>query len=223
MAKTIDYHLVVYVESDMLQKLLSYSLPSNIQLEDINTVDTFYNKYFLSNKQIMSNKNYQNKVPQDRKHDAAHWSSEYNLINHSKINFVKHSQLLFPEYEYYSWLDFGCIRNTLLDVPKCINFNKLTRSILYLAIDDPSKEYSPEDLIQSGKVLLTGSQFVVHRGLVSVFEELWDKKLEEWTQICIADDDQALVYRLYKENTHLFTIFRSSEGFSLFRNYLNKH
>ena len=40
LAKTIDYHLVVYVESDMLQKLLSYSLPSNIQLEDINTVDT---------------------------------------------------------------------------------------------------------------------------------------------------------------------------------------
>ena len=222
LVNNINYNLIVYLEKDTINMLNSFPIKSNIIIRDINEVDTFYTKYYLSNKKIISSTEYQLKVPVNRKQDAAHWSAEYNLINHSKINFVKHSKELYPGYEYYSWIDFGCIRDTIGDVPKNINFNKLKPSILYLCLEYPATQYSEEELIQTGEVFLAGSQFIVHRDLIELFEELWNEKLQEWDNKCICDDDQALVYQIYKDNPHLFDLFHSTEWFSLFRKHLNK-
>lgn len=64
-------------------------------------------------------------------------------MNHSKINYVKYTKDIFPNYEYYSWIDFGCIKNDeyILSLPKNINFNNLCDDdqnvVLQIYYDNP--------------------------------------------------------------------------------------
>jgi hypothetical protein len=125
-------------------------------------------------------------------------------------------------YEYYSWLDFGCIRNTIEDVPKNINFNKLHNKISYLALRMPPNDpINAEDMIHIHDVYLTGSLFITHNSLVEKHEELYRNLLEKWKNEVICEIDQVAILQIYFENKNLFELFISDEWFSLFRNHLN--
>ena len=171
LAKNIKYKLVVYLEKNIKDELLTkYAYPANIEFRDYNEVDTFYTKFYESEKNMISSREFQDKVPEDRKGAPEHWCAEYNLVNHSKINFVRHTKNLYPLYDYYSWLDFGCVRNTILDVPNFIDFSKLEHKIHYLALKNPNERRSPSDMVKSHDVYLTGSLNVIHTSFVNYFE-----------------------------------------------------
>ena len=51
-------------------------------------INTFYNKFLEIDRNVMNSDIYKNKIPIYRKNNPEHLYSEYNLINHSKINFV---------------------------------------------------------------------------------------------------------------------------------------
>ena len=165
---------------------------------------------------------YKNKIAYDRKDAPEHWCAEYNMVNHSKINYVAYTKKIFPKYEYYSWIDFGCISKTLDDVPKNIDFNKLNKKISYLALKAPPFEkISIEDMVKSHDIYLAGSQFITHNSLVEKHEELYRELLESWKKDIMCDDDQNAILQIYFENRDLFDLFYSTEWFSLFRNHLN--
>lgn len=224
LARNIDYKLVVYVENKMLEHLKTYNLSSNVILLSSSNVNTFYDMYIENERLMINSEEYKNKIPLDRKGAPEHWSAEYNLVNHSKINYIAHTKKLYPMYEYYSWLDFGCIRNTINDVPKHINFNKLHHKISYLAlIMPPSERISADNMLKSHDVYLAGSQFITHTSLVETHLELYAKLLETWKTNVICDEDQGAILQLYFENRELFELFPSNEWFSLFRNHLNSN
>ena len=222
LAKNIDYKLLVFVEEPMRQILLKKNLHSNIFLFDSSLVPTFYERYIENERQMIVSPEYIAKVSLDRRNCIEHTKAEYTLVNHSKINYISWAKKVFPNYEFYSWIDFGCIRNTIHDTPKYMNLSKLENKIIYLALKaPPDTPISAENMLKSHDVYLAGSQFIVHKSLVEVLENLWEKKLEEWKRDVICDEDQGLILQIYFENRDLFQLFHSPRWFSLYSNFLN--
>lgn len=224
LVNNLDYKLLVYVEDDMFDYLKQMNLRSTVQLIHSKEVYTFYDEYIENEREMISSDDYQAKVTEDRKGAPEHWCADYTMVNHSKINYVRDAKARFPAYEYYSWIDFGCIRNTIEDVPKNIDVSKLSRSIMYLALmQPPAHTISAEAMVRSHDVYLAGSQFVVHTDLVETMYQLYKDLLETWKRERICDDDQGAILQLYFANRHYFQLYSSPEWFSLFRNHLNSH
>lgn len=221
LANTIQYRLIVFINPTIRRQLESYTFYENMEFHDLESVPSFYDKYIDVERTIISSEEFQKKVPEDRKKAPEHWCAEYTMVNHSKINYVKKAKEIYPNYTYYSWLDFGCIRNTLLDVPMHCDLSKLEKKITYLALKMPTTRRSPEEMVASHDVYLSGSQFILHTDLIDTFHTLYENKILEFQKQYICDEDQGIVLQLYYDNPDLFQLFESSEWFSLFRNYLN--
>ena len=124
LVNNIKYKLVVYLENDIKEIVIkNKTFSENIQFEDLNRVDTFYNKYIENDKIIITSDIYKNKIPDYRQKLPEHLYSEYNLINHSKINFVRHTKELYPNYLYYAWIDFGRMNESIENIPKNIDIS----------------------------------------------------------------------------------------------------
>jgi len=222
LARTIKYRLIVFVEPFLKEILSTKNLPSTIELVDSSLVTTFYDRFIENERAMITSDTFTTKVPADRKGAPEHWCAEYTMVNHSKINYVAYCKRAYPAYEFYSWLDFGCIRNTVEDVPVNINFSKLHKKISYLSLKEPpSLPISANDMIRSHDVYLAGSQFVVHTDLVDQLEQLYEAKLLQWQKDIICDEDQGLILQLYFENRDLFELFPSNKWFTLFSRHLN--
>ena len=222
LANNISYRMIVFVEPFMKEILSKKNLRSTIELVYSSLVTTFYDRFIENERRMITSDVYTKKVPADRKGAPEHWCADYTMVNHSKINYVAHCKRLYPDYEFYSWLDFGCIRNTTEDVPKNINFAKLHEKISYLSLKQPPiTPISANDMIQSHNIYLAGSQFVVHTDLVERFEKLYETKLLQWQEETLCDDDQNLILQLYFDNRDLFELFPSTKWFTLFSQHLN--
>jgi hypothetical protein len=225
LANNIEYKLVVFVENDIYNTLKTYNFNSNIIFVLSSKYKTYYETYLLNEKKMINSTEYKNKIPLDRKRAPEHWCAEYNLVNHSKINYISHTKKKYPNYEYYAWIDFGCIRKTIDDVPKNIDFSKLKKKICYLSINTPpNNKINSNDMLKSHTVYLAGSQFITHNTLVEKHESLYTKQLERWKNEIICDDDQNAILQIYFDNKELFHIYSgNNEWFSLFRLHLNSN
>ena len=81
--------------------------------KDMNDVDTFYDKYIDIDTEIINSDEYKSKIPSHRKNNPEHCQTGYNLINNSKICFIKHTKKYFSNYKFYSWIDFIYFSNTM--------------------------------------------------------------------------------------------------------------
>jgi len=220
LAKNINYTLIVYVETDIKNELKKrYSFNDNIIFKDFNEAEeTFFNKYMGAEKTIMSSSIYQSKIPPSRKFkNPEHIYPGYTLINHSKINFLTYTKKSYPNYLFYAWIDFGYLRD-INNVPKDIDISKLPKKIIYHVLKTPPKNrISPNEMLASEEVYLTGSSYIVHNSLVEKFELIWEYKILKWQLNYIADDDQNLVLQLYFDNPELFHLIQFEEWFSLYR------
>jgi len=198
----LPYTLVVYVEPDIKKRI---PLLSNIIIRDFHEVDTFYNAFLKRDKQIMKSKTYQSKIPEKRKVNPEHLYSEYNLINHSKINFISNTKQLYPDYDFYSWVDFGF--SGFNDVPRAISVSSLPKKVIYQIMNKPIM-ISAEEMLAKDEVYFAGSAFIIHYSLVETFEKKWKKKLIEWQKKGITDDDQSMVLQLYLDDPSMYhTVF----------------
>jgi hypothetical protein len=171
----------------------------------------------------MESASYKGKLAPHRVNNPEHLYASYNLVNHSKINFIRHAKSLYPGYEFYSWLDFGMCRN-VDDCP----FNVCTAvipkdKITYLALNYPGPyRMDPVDMLRSDKIYLTGSLFIAHTNKVDEFEQAFDAKIREYHGMSLSDDDQSLVTQMYWDNPDLFHLVFDTEWFCLFRKHYNK-
>ena len=206
LANNIKYKLIVYLEDDIKNIVIkNKSFGDNIIFEDLKKVNTFYNKFIDNDRKIITSEAYKNKIPDYRKHLPENLYSEYNLINHSKINFVSHTKKTYPNYLFYAWIDFGRMNETIDNVPKNIDISLIpTDKITYHCVNNPPLNRIPAyDMLKSNSVYFLGSSFIVPNNLVEMFESIWEKKLIEWQEINVSDDDQNLVLQLYFDNVEL--------------------
>lgn len=220
----IKYELIVFLEPNILKQVQSrygelLKTLNNIVFLNLQDVNTFFNKYLEQERKVMYSSVYQEKVKSNNK-IPEHWCPEYNLVNHSKINFVNRAKKLYPNYTYYSWLDFGSIRN-VDNVPRNMDLTKLSKHITYLALEKEIKNVDANYMLTKNEVYLAGSQYIVHTDLVEKFEEIYEQQLVEWYKNFICDDDQNLVLQLYLKYSELFCLKYSNTWFSLFHEFYN--
>jgi len=216
LAKGIEYNLIVYVE-DYVKKelLLRSSFGSNVIFCNINDVFTFMDKYLENDKIVMASNIYKNKIPNERKNNPEHIYSEYNLMNHNKINFISNAKVCYPDYSFYSWIDFGFVREEM-SIPRNINISKLPHKIIYHNILVPSYYIDPNDILKTDNIYLTGSGYIIHSSLVKQFENLYDNKIKELHKNFISDDDQSVVLQIYFDNPNIFHLIQNNNWFSIF-------
>ena len=203
----LPYTLVVYVEPDV-KKIIPF-IP-NVIVRNLDEVETFYDTFLERDKQIMKSKAYQSMIPEERKHHPEHLYSEYNFVNHSKINFVSHTKDLYPHYAFYSWVDFGFLGK----IPS-IQVSSLPKKIIYQTMMEPIS-ITEEEMLSKDDTYFPGSAFIVHHSLVKIFEQKWKKKLIEWQKKNITDDDQNLVLQLYLDDPSLFHTVNHKKWFKLY-------
>jgi len=122
LSDNIKYKLIVYLESDVKDIVTkNHSFNSNIVFEDLNSVNTFFDKFIEKDEIIINSDIYKSKIPDYREHLPEHLYSKYNLINHSKINFVKQTKELYSGYSFYAWIDFGRMNETIDNIPRNID------------------------------------------------------------------------------------------------------
>ena len=217
LCNNIKYTLLVYIENNIREQILiNYSFNTdNIIFKDYHSVSTYLDKYLKNDKIIMSSDIYKDKIPPHRKNNPEHIYSEYNLVNHNKINFVSDAKKTYPNYAFYSWIDFGYIQD-IESVPQNINTHALPHKIIYQCINIPINYINPNEMLANDIIFITGSAFIIHRSLVDYFEIIYEQKIIEWQKNYISDDDQNLVLQLYYENSHLFHLIQNYIWFLLY-------
>jgi hypothetical protein len=216
-ASRINYKLVAFVSTNIKTYLMSnYTEMPNVIFYDIDSCDTFYNKYIDIETKIITSSCYQNNIPMDRKTNPEHLYPEYNLVNHSKINYVREAQKYFNNYTFYSWIDFGISLPENSKIYSKIDISLLPKKIIYqhVSADLPSHkmyvlpeievETSPIHMLSSHAIYFAGSIFIIHTDLVETYERLYDKKLQELHNINVVDDDQNVLLQVYLTNKELF-------------------
>ena len=223
LAQNINYRLVVFLDhndSNVINRIDKNIIEkNNVSIIDLNLVNTFYNKYIHIENQIINSQEYKDKIPSDRKGAPEHIYAEYDLVNHSKINYVTYCKNIYRSYKYYSWIDFGI--KDINNIPTNINFSKLTDKITYLSLKTPSNHLSSNEMLKTHDIYIAGSQFIVHHDLVDKFEKIYEEQLIEWHEQNICDDDQNCVYQIYFKYTNLFELIFDNNWFTLFSNHLN--
>lgn len=218
-ASQIKYNLVVFVSNKIKQYLLkNFTFKENIIFFDNDCIETFYHKYLSIEKEIINSSKFKSMIPYHRKEAVTTKYAEYDLVNHSKINYVSKAKKLYPNYKFYSWIDFGIHRlvdNSKL-YNKSINIEKLPNKIIYQHLEAdipisnrgklPEKNDSttPEAILSSHVVHFAGSIFLAHNTLVEKYEELYEKKLKELHDIYVVDDDQKVVLQIFLDNPEIF-------------------
>jgi hypothetical protein len=221
LASNIDYNLIVFVNDFISEQLhKKYTFKSNIYFYNIDKINTFYNKFLESQTKIINSKIYQSKIPYDRRDAPEHWCPEYNLINHSKINFVSAAKQIFPTYKFYSWIDFGYVRNNINNVPKNINIDVLPENkIIYQChTNPPINSINPSLMLSSHIIYFMGSSYIIPNVLVEQFENLYENTIIDLEKQMVVDDDQALILQIYFNNQNLFQYIVNTNWFTLYNN-----
>jgi hypothetical protein len=208
LAKSIPYKLVVYIEPRIRGLLVDYTFSDNIIFINFDSVEhTLVKKYAVLENEIIASKNNQTNT------------SEYTLINHSKINYLRDAkQNVLPNYMFYAWIDFGYAKNDTIQIPKAIALDKLpTKKFTYHTLRDvPDEKIDPNHVLGSDKVYLTGSSFIIPNSIVEAFEVLYEYKLIEWQTRWITNDDQGLILQIYQDHPGLFNLIKNSDYMSLY-------
>jgi len=220
-ARTIKYRLLTFVEPFIMDLLRSADLPSNIELHNYNDVSTFLSKYFTQDTKLLCSPQYQAAIPGDRKNCPEHCRPGYSLVNHNKVNFIRKTKELYPDYRYYGWIDFGYVRDDTSKFPHNIDTTRLHNKIMYQCTMIPQVRISEREMLAQHIIYIHGSQFIVPNELVESYEKAYGDKLLKWYEIGNTDDDQNLVYQIYFDHPEWFELIKLDVWFTLFKNHLN--
>jgi len=217
LASNIKYKLIVYIDDITKNNLFkNKSYNDNIEFKNINDVNTFYNNYLSIEEQIINSDIYKSKIINDLSRPET-WNASYNLINHSKINFVAYTKKLYPDYTFYSWIDFGYTRESPDLVPKNLIIEKIPKNKIILEYFKlPPKRVNDEELLKIHETLFKASSFIIHTDLVEYLETKYKQKLEYWHKNYICDDDEALLLQLYYDDPDKFYLIQDPRWFSLY-------
>jgi hypothetical protein len=146
-------------------------------------------------------------------------SPEYNIINHSKIDFLKYCiDNRLSESDFFCWTDFGYFNAILQNnndyYPKSIlsnkkfNYDKISfflrnkieevdADTIYTLINSPEK--------------FTGSFWGGNTKNINALHSLYHESLDEMMEQNIADDDQHVYLKCFLKNPGIFQLYLSNK------------
>ena len=212
----VDYKMIVFIDDRYIDKILNNQ--KNKQFIPINRKWLNNNIWawaqLARDRKIMESQYYRNLVGNSINPENNY--SEYNIINHSKIDFINYAINNNLTTDFICWVDFGyhfsILKNietlfprNILDITK-FNTNKINFCVRNkLSINDYNFIYT----LQNAPEKFTGSFFGGPKDLLIQFNELYHKALNELYINGITDDDQHVYLRCFFKNSELFELFIS--------------
>jgi len=216
------YDTVVFVEQhifDLIMKMSNNTVKSNIIFVNMDNYiqNTFFTTLMEKDRVIMNSDIYKNKLAYHRRVNPEHLYSEYNLINHSKISFIKQAKEYY-NYEFYAWIDFGYVRNSDMNIPRDIKINVLPKKVLYncFRYPDINNQIDPNVLLQLDDIIVMGGSFILPASLVDNYERLYEENLLKLYDQHISDDDQNVVLQIYYKNPEIFHLLKTDKWFDMY-------
>jgi hypothetical protein len=216
------YDTVVFVEQhifELIMKATNNIVKPNITFINMDNFiqNTFFTTLMEKDKAVMNSEIYKKKLAYHRRVNPEHLYSEYNLINHSKISFIKQAKEYY-NYDFYAWIDFGYIRNSDLNIPRNINVKAFPNKIMYSCFRYPdiNNRIDPNVLLQLDDIIVMGGSFILPNCLVDTYEILYEENLLKLYDQHISDDDQNVVVQIYYNNPELFHLLKTTKWFDLY-------
>jgi hypothetical protein len=221
LASNIEYKLLVYIDDDIREQLFSkYKFKDNIEFYKRKDVNTFMKRYLEKEQNILDSDEFKKKIPKYRLgKNPETWCAKYNLSNHSKVNYVLDAKRKYPNYKFYSWIDFGYVRDNIENVPRNLQIEKIPEKIIYEAFYLPSK-IDEIEVLQINDTIMKGSGFIVPNNVVESFHNKYEKKIIHWYNHNISDDDESLILQLYYDEPYSFHIIIDKSWFSIYKHFM---
>tara|TARA_B100001057_G_scaffold479933_1_gene552188 strand:+ start:1009 stop:1788 length:780 start_codon:yes stop_codon:yes gene_type:complete len=224
LAEKIQYDLVVYLDSTLIEELKNKLVNKpNIKFIDIESVNSPYLDYLKNDTQILSSEEYKQIIPEYRKQNPEHSQLGYNAITNCKISFVETTFKRNSDYDFYAWIDFGIVQDTELQnkiVPNNLNLKNIPFGVTYGVQNKPTEVKTFKQMLAENAIYFDGSCFVVYKGILQEFTQMWNNKVNQMHQVNITDDDQNVVLQIYYDNPNIFNLIKC-DWFHLFYSLQN--
>lgn len=225
---SLNHEMIVFMDELHIEELSKLCVDKeNIKIIPINrkwmTENIYAYRQLQRETEIMNSPSFKNLV-QHRIHHPECCKPEYNIIQHSKIDFVAHVITNnLSKCEYYAWTDFGYFQNSFR-IPKTslklqafdldrINFqgiNPITNTdydILFTLTNAPER--------------IGGFFYLGNKSNLLKYQELYHEVCREFHAMAIVDDDQHIMLQCVKKSTTLFKIWNLG-GWHLVYNHFQK-
>lgn len=139
----------------------------------------------------------------------------YNCITNSKPIFLLRATKIFPEHSHYIWADFGLIRNPQGPFPRLLD-----------ACDDRINiasflsTWQPMDALASLRAdvnIIQGGLFVVPKGLVGWYHDVYRDTIQQFYDAGITDDDQGIALQIIQKYPYNFHLHFCPHWFAMVR------
>lgn len=226
LAENIDYRMILYIDQKTLAylRMAEITMNSNIEIRNYDIPGSFLDKYIELDESIIKNFEYRQKLSKiERRNMCPEYNhADYNLTNHNKFHFLVESKRICPNYDYYIWIDFGCIRE-VENLPKCIDTSRLNNRIVYLTQEMPLSVKTFEEVLKVDDDLVNfrGAQIIVPTFLVETLCQKYEETLLEMYSKCISDDDQSVILQVFYKNPELFELYQNKDAYTLFQLFFN--
>jgi protein YibB len=158
-------------------------------------------------------------------------SPEYNIINHSKIDFINYCiDKNLSSSDFFCWTDFGyfsaILKNEKENYPKSIlnpsliNYDKIT---FFLRNKIAEQDENPIYTLINSPEKFTGSFWCGNSKNLKILHNLYHSSLREMIDKNIADDDQHLYLRCFLKNPEIFQLYLSEKEWPRALKYLQKN
>lgn len=185
-------------------------------------LDEFYGWNQLeATKKIMKSSKHKELVKKRNKEDIEISKPEYVCLMHCKTDFMRYvidNNIL--EMEYYAWIDFGYLREQE-NFPKSLVYypnNELLKDKVVLFRIGEDKNFKPDQLIRNGRVVFEGAPIVGKKDKIIEFNDEYHKAIDYYNDNGLVDDDQSLMYYIYKNTENLVELIYNDKTYENTKN-----
>lgn len=134
---------------------------------------------------------------------------EYNIIQHSKIDFVCHViDKKLSKADYYAWSDFGYFQNSNLIPEKSLDLNRFDLTKINYTSINPLKgeDFSIIYTLTKAPERIGGAFYLGPKNRLLEYQQLYHKVHQGFHDIGIVDDDQHIALQCYFRDQSKFNL-----------------
>lgn len=216
----LDHDIVVFIDrkhSALLQKIIERDEPvANIKIIGIDRgwmADNIraYSKLEMEGK-IMNSENF-NAIIRHRKHCPECSHPEYNIMQHSKIDFVCYAiKNELSDASHFAWTDFGYFKNSTMLNPtgtRRLDLEKFDLTRINFQTINPIDNRDQETIytLQCAPEKIGGFFYLGSRELLLEYQKMYHSVNDDFHRMGLVDDDQHFMIKCYFRNKDIFKLW----------------
>jgi hypothetical protein len=199
-------NLIAFVDEGTKQFIKDTEAFDMNRIYDYDEKETFFKDCLHVEETIMNTDEYK-KLVEHRLHHPEHFCAAYNIVNHNKVVFLQRAKQMYPDYDYYIWVDFHYTVNN-------DSGNQFPKHIAHLPRDkvsicsymecDHIPFLSCKEIACAGLDIIYGAVIVVPAELIEDLYEEYEYQLQENYRNHCVDDDQGIHLSIFLRIPHFY-------------------